>query len=121
MILKRLTLARFRRMLPDDGPKGPKHVGAILRKDILNINCSILCFNKRCICWQNSFVFMLVLICLVDLNTYFLLFYVFPIIYVFQFLSICFLQMFECISAERTKLKLRLQTCNIILFDEHLR
>ena len=24
-----VTLARFRRMLPDDGPKGPKHVGAI--------------------------------------------------------------------------------------------
>ena len=20
------------------------------------MNCSILCFNKRCICWQNSFV-----------------------------------------------------------------
>ena len=27
-----------------------------IRKDILNINCSILCFNKRCICWKNSFV-----------------------------------------------------------------
>jgi hypothetical protein len=24
-----VTLARFRRMLPDDGPNGPKHVGAI--------------------------------------------------------------------------------------------
>ena len=24
-----VTLARFHRMLPDDGPKGPKHVGAI--------------------------------------------------------------------------------------------
>ena len=30
-------------MLCDDGPEGPKHVGAILR-DILGINCSILCF-----------------------------------------------------------------------------
>ena len=27
-----------------------------IRKDILNINCSILRFNKRCICWQNNFV-----------------------------------------------------------------
>ena len=27
-----------------------------IRKDILNINCSILWFNKKCICWQNSFV-----------------------------------------------------------------
>ena len=36
MILKRLTLAWFRRMLPDDGRKGPKHVGAIKEK-ILNI------------------------------------------------------------------------------------
>jgi hypothetical protein len=26
---KAVTLARFRRMLPDDGPNGPKHVGAI--------------------------------------------------------------------------------------------
>jgi hypothetical protein len=25
---KTVTLARFRRMLPDDGPNGPKHVGA---------------------------------------------------------------------------------------------
>jgi hypothetical protein len=24
-----VTLTRFRRMLPDDGPKGPKHVAAI--------------------------------------------------------------------------------------------
>jgi hypothetical protein len=24
-----VTLARFLRMLPDDGPNGPKHVGAI--------------------------------------------------------------------------------------------
>ena len=24
-----VTLARFHRMIPDDGPKGPKHVGAI--------------------------------------------------------------------------------------------
>jgi hypothetical protein len=24
-----VTLARFRHMLPDNGPKGPKHVGAI--------------------------------------------------------------------------------------------
>ena len=36
----------FHRMLPDDGPKGPKHVGAI-KGDILNTNCSILCFNKK--------------------------------------------------------------------------
>jgi hypothetical protein len=26
---KTVTLARFRRLLPDDGPNGPKHVGAI--------------------------------------------------------------------------------------------
>jgi hypothetical protein len=26
---KTVTLARFRRMLSDDGPNGPKHVGAI--------------------------------------------------------------------------------------------
>jgi hypothetical protein len=26
---KTVTLARFRRMLPDDGPNGPKHVEAI--------------------------------------------------------------------------------------------
>jgi hypothetical protein len=26
---KTATLARFRRMLPDDGPNEPKHVGAI--------------------------------------------------------------------------------------------
>jgi hypothetical protein len=26
---KTVTLARFRRMLPDDGPNGPKHVAAI--------------------------------------------------------------------------------------------
>jgi hypothetical protein len=37
-------------MLPDDGPSGPKHVGAIL-----SVSCSILCFNKECICWQKSF------------------------------------------------------------------
>ena len=41
-----VTLARLHRMLPDDGPKGPKHVGAIYR-DILNTNCNILCFNKK--------------------------------------------------------------------------
>jgi hypothetical protein len=26
---KSVTLAMFRRMIPDDGPNGPKHVGAI--------------------------------------------------------------------------------------------
>jgi hypothetical protein len=26
---KTVTLARFRRMLPDDGPSGPKRVGAL--------------------------------------------------------------------------------------------
>jgi hypothetical protein len=26
---KTVTLVRFRRMVPDDGPSGPKHVGAI--------------------------------------------------------------------------------------------
>ena len=41
--VRRVTLARFRCMLPDDGPEGPKHVGAIERY-ILGINCSILCF-----------------------------------------------------------------------------
>jgi hypothetical protein len=49
---KTVTLARFRRMLPDDGPSGPKHVGATQR-DILSV--SILCFNKEHICWQKSF------------------------------------------------------------------
>jgi hypothetical protein len=42
-------------MLPNDGPSGPKHVRAIAR-DILSENCSILCFNKECICWQKSSV-----------------------------------------------------------------
>jgi hypothetical protein len=42
---KTITLARLNRMLPDDGPNGPKHVGAIQR-DILSVNCNILCFNK---------------------------------------------------------------------------
>jgi hypothetical protein len=41
-------------MLPDIGPSGPKHVGAIQR-DILSVSCSILCFNKECICWQKGF------------------------------------------------------------------
>jgi hypothetical protein len=44
-------------MLPVDGPNGPKHVGAIQR-DILSVNCGILCFNKECICWQRSFEFI---------------------------------------------------------------
>src|SRR5215813_1091961 len=43
-------------MFPDDGPKGPKHVGVKKRKDILNVNCGILCFSKGCICWWNNFV-----------------------------------------------------------------
>jgi hypothetical protein len=51
---KTVTLARFRRMLLDDGPNGPKHVAAI-KRNILNVSCSILCFNKECICWQKSF------------------------------------------------------------------
>jgi hypothetical protein len=38
-------------MLPDDDPSGPKHVAAIQR-DILGVSCSILCFNKECICWK---------------------------------------------------------------------
>jgi hypothetical protein len=41
-------------MLPDYGPNGPKHVGAIER-DILSVSRSILCLNKECICWQKSF------------------------------------------------------------------
>jgi hypothetical protein len=40
-------------MLPDVGPNGPKHVGAIER-DILSVSCSILCFNKECICCQKK-------------------------------------------------------------------
>jgi hypothetical protein len=40
-------------MLPDDGPNGPKHVGATCR-DILSVSCNILCFNKECICWQKG-------------------------------------------------------------------
>jgi hypothetical protein len=32
-------------MLPEDGPRGPKHVGAE-KKEHLNTNCGILCFNK---------------------------------------------------------------------------
>jgi hypothetical protein len=43
-------------MLLYDGSNGPKHVGAIER-DILSVSCSILCFNKECICWQKSFEF----------------------------------------------------------------
>jgi hypothetical protein len=38
-------------MLSDDGPNGPKHVGAIYKR---YFNCNILCFNKECICWQKS-------------------------------------------------------------------
>jgi hypothetical protein len=49
-----VNLAMFRRMLPDDGPNGPKHVEAIQR-DILSVSCSILCFNKGWICWQKRF------------------------------------------------------------------
>jgi hypothetical protein len=34
-------------MLPEDGPSGPKHVGAEKWTfKHLNTNCSILCFNK---------------------------------------------------------------------------
>jgi hypothetical protein len=51
---KNVTLAMFRRRLPDDGPNGPKYVEAIQR-DILSACCNILCFNKVCICWQKSF------------------------------------------------------------------
>jgi hypothetical protein len=51
---KTVTLARFHRMLPGDGPSGPKHVEAI-KRDILSVSCSILCFNKECIFWQKSF------------------------------------------------------------------
>jgi hypothetical protein len=58
---KTVTLGRFRPKLPDDGPNGPKHVGAIWR-DILSVTCSILCFNKECICWQKSFEIILQLI-----------------------------------------------------------
>jgi hypothetical protein len=39
---------------PDDGPNGPKDLGATQR-DILSVSCNILCFNKECICWQKSF------------------------------------------------------------------
>jgi hypothetical protein len=31
-------------VLPEDGPRGPKYVGA--ENEHLNTNCSILCFNK---------------------------------------------------------------------------
>jgi hypothetical protein len=37
---KTVTLAMFRRVLPDDGPNGPKHVGAISR-DILTVSCGV--------------------------------------------------------------------------------
>jgi hypothetical protein len=50
---KTVTLARFRRMIPDDGPSGPKHVGAI-KRDILSVRCNILCFNTEWICWQKA-------------------------------------------------------------------
>jgi hypothetical protein len=36
-------------MLPDDGPSGPKHVEAI-KRDILCVSCSILCFYNENIC-----------------------------------------------------------------------
>jgi hypothetical protein len=42
-------------MLPEDGPSGPKHAGAekwTLKH--LNTNCSILCFNKQCVCWKRK-------------------------------------------------------------------
>jgi hypothetical protein len=38
---KTVTLARFRLMLPDDGPNGPKHVGAI-KRDILTVTFYVL-------------------------------------------------------------------------------
>jgi hypothetical protein len=41
-------------MLPDDGPNGPKHVGAI-ETDILSVSCGILCFNKECFFGKKSF------------------------------------------------------------------
>jgi hypothetical protein len=40
-----VTLARCWYVVPEDGPVGPKHVGA-MQKKYLNKNCSILCFNK---------------------------------------------------------------------------
>jgi hypothetical protein len=48
------NFSKVRYKLPDDGPNGPKHVGAIQR-DILNVNCSILYFNRECICWRQKF------------------------------------------------------------------
>jgi hypothetical protein len=42
-------------VLPEDGPEGPKHVGAAKKKH-LNTNCSILYFNKQCIRWANNFI-----------------------------------------------------------------
>jgi hypothetical protein len=38
---KTVTLPRFRRVLPDDGPNGPKHVGAIQR-GILTVTFYVL-------------------------------------------------------------------------------
>jgi hypothetical protein len=37
-------------VLPEDGPVGPKHVGA--KKNYLNTICSIVRFNKQCIRWK---------------------------------------------------------------------
>jgi hypothetical protein len=42
-------------VLLEDGPEGPKHVGAAKKKH-LNTNCSILYFNKQCIRWTNNFI-----------------------------------------------------------------
>ena len=35
--------------VPEDGPNGPKHVGANIR--YFNVNLTFCMFNKRCICW----------------------------------------------------------------------
>jgi hypothetical protein len=38
------NFSEAQRKLPEDGPEGPKHVGA-------NVSFNILYVNKGCICW----------------------------------------------------------------------
>jgi hypothetical protein len=44
---------------PSSGSIGRNHakvtVFVEIIKDVLSVSCSILCFNKECICWQKSF------------------------------------------------------------------
>ena len=46
-------------MLPDDGPWGTETCRSHIKRYFkYTTSCNILCFNKQCICWQNSFVYI---------------------------------------------------------------